>query len=134
MYMCFLADIRYVSISSNEMNYETKPLSVCFLLTFLAAQEWQSRRIDQRPVWGEHRAAESSADNGAAAENHREKELPAGREDLQPQQDSAWLKPLAASIATVSLQMHMMGPMERLQVVRIITADQFIYLFFFIYI
>lgn len=51
-------------------------------LTFIAAQERQSRCADQRSVRGEFPAAQSSGDDGTAAENRREEELPAGGEDL----------------------------------------------------
>lgn len=66
-----------------------KVFIVYFSLTLLAAQEWQSGRVDQRPVCGEFPAAESSGDDRAAAENGREEELPTGREDLQPEQGRA---------------------------------------------
>lgn len=77
-------------------------------MTFLAAQERQIRRADQRPVRGERSAAEGSGDNGAAAENSREEELPTGGEDLQPEQDSSRPKPLASPITILPLQMLMM--------------------------
>lgn len=57
--------------------------------TLPAAQERQSRPADQRPVRGERSAAEEPGDHGAAAEDRREEELPAGGEDLQPEQDRA---------------------------------------------
>lgn len=72
-------------------------------LTFPAAQERQGRRADQRSVRGERPAAERSGDHWAAAENHREEELPAGGEDLQPEQDCARPEPLAALLAALPL-------------------------------
>lgn len=68
-----------------------------------AAQERQSGHVDQWPVCGELAAAESSGDDGAAAENGREEELPTGREDLQPEQDRVWPKPLASHLPALPL-------------------------------
>lgn len=56
-------------------------------LTLPAAEERESGRADRGSVRGERSAAEGSGAHRAAAEDHREEELPAGREDLQPEQD-----------------------------------------------
>lgn len=82
--------------------------SLLFLKTFVAAQERQSRRADQRPVHREYSAAESSGDNGATAQNSREEELPAGREDLQPEQDRSRPKPVDSPRAVLQLPVPMM--------------------------
>lgn len=71
---------------------------------FTAEQERQSRCSDQRPVCGEHSAAEGSGDNGAATEAHREEELPAGGENMQSQQNSAGLESDTAFVSALSLQ------------------------------
>lgn len=72
---------------NNLKLFKTLPFSVTHYnqlstLTFLAAQERQSRRTNQRSVCGECPAAEGSGDNWATSENHGEEELPAGGEDL----------------------------------------------------
>lgn len=77
-------------------------------LTVPAQQERQSRRADQRPVRGERPAAAGSGDDRAAAQDRREEELPAGGEDLQPEQDRARPKPVAPSLTTLSLHVFLM--------------------------
>lgn len=72
---------------NNLKLFKTLPFSVTHYnqlstLTFLAAQERQSRRNNQRSVCGECPAAEGSGDNWATSENRGEEELPAGGEDL----------------------------------------------------
>lgn len=80
-------------------------MTASFAWTLPAAQERQSGHADQRPVRGERPAAEGSGDHRAAAEDRREKELPSGGEDLQPEQDSAWPQPLVPLAAAFPLQM-----------------------------
>lgn len=77
-------------------------------MTLPAAQERQSGPADQRPVRGERSAAEEPGDHGAAAEDRREEELPAGGEDLQPEQGRARPEPVVPLTAALPLHVLVM--------------------------